>query len=97
MFDVFSLRCPFALSKKHRSFSSILDSKATTPVFTIVVMVCMGIPYDKWLLLPVAMVIVGCCMCVDGTLNVSVIGTVFLFLSAIGPLPAKPAEWVVGL
>mmetsp|Transcript_25509 Transcript_25509/g.55885 ORF Transcript_25509/g.55885 Transcript_25509/m.55885 type:complete len:434 (+) Transcript_25509:18-1319(+) len=57
---------------------------ATTPIITVVLTVLMGLPFNKWLLVPTMVAMVGCSLSVSGEVNISVIGTVLCFLANLG-------------
>lgn len=70
-----------ALVFSSAAFTEIIGS--TGCLSTIAAVVLMGMPFDKWLALPVAMVAVGCMISIVGEINFSGLGMSLCFASTI--------------
>jgi len=68
-----------ALSFSTVAFTEIIG--ATTCLFTVAMVVLMGMPFDKWLLLPTCAVAMGCGLSTAGEVNFSLLGMVLCFAS----------------
>jgi len=68
-----------ALGLASVAFSEILGS--TTCIFTSITVVLMGLPFNKWLILPTIAVAMGCAISTAGEIHASVPGILLVFLS----------------
>jgi len=59
------------------AFTEIIGS--STCLITIALVVLMGMPFDKWLILPSLLVATGCAMSITGEVNFSLIGMLLCF------------------
>lgn len=61
------------------AFTEIIGS--STCLITIALVVVMGMPFDKWLVLPALLVATGCALSITGEVNFSAVGMLLCFTS----------------
>jgi len=71
----------FALVSVTAAFSEVVG--ASTPVVTALLTWVFGMGFDVWLLAPIAVVIMGCVVSIEGEVSFSPVGLVLLLISAL--------------
>lgn len=71
-----------ALLYSTAAFTEIVG--ATSPVVSILLIVCMGMPFDKRLLGPTLLVVAGCALSTSGEVRFSAVGMAFCMVSMLG-------------
>lgn len=76
------------------AFTAIIG--ASTPFFSILLIVLLGMPFEWYLLLPVSGIVFGCMATVMGTLEFSMYGFILILLANIGrAAKAVLQQWVM--